>query len=198
MRRDLNPIRPRDELSVELKLLTSRRNDLVHDRTRAINRFRELLTSIFPALEQALDVTNVGSLMLLTSYQIPSALRRLGRSRLEAWLSHRKVRGAASLGQATIDAAERQHTTLPGETLTAQLIETLAGEVIALNVQIRAVDKLIEGRFRRHRHAEVITSLARCRGSCWEPSSWPPPEVTWTPSAVPTGWQASPVWPQCP
>src|SRR6201996_9383230 len=49
MRRDLQPLRPGDELTAELGLLTGRRADLVADRTRAISRLRELLTSIFPA-----------------------------------------------------------------------------------------------------------------------------------------------------
>lgn len=159
MRRDLHPMRADDELVVELRLLTARRTDLVHDRTRTISRLRELLTGIFPALERALDVTNTGPLVLLTGYQTPAALRRLGRTRLQAWLRHRKVRGADQLAQAATAAAERQHTSLPAEALTAQLIATLAGEVIALNEQIRDVEKLIEGRFRRHEHAEVITSL---------------------------------------
>lgn len=159
IRRDLLPLRPSDEISVELKLLTARRNDLVHDRTRAINRLRAVLTSIFPSLERALDLGNSGPLVLLTGYQTPAGLRRLGRTRLEAWLKARKVRGAAELAQAAIDAATRQHTTLPGEAMSAELIETMAREVMALNAQVKDIDKLIEGRFHRHEKAEVITSL---------------------------------------
>ncbi len=159
MRRDLHPMRVNDELVVELKLLTARRTDLVHDRTRAISRLRELLTSIFPALERVLEVTNTGPLVLLTGYQTPAALRRIGQPRLEAWLKHRSVRGAAQLAQAAADAAARQHTSLPGEALTAQLIETLAREVMSLNEQIKDVEKLIEGRFCRHESAEVIISM---------------------------------------
>lgn len=159
MRRDPHPMRADDELVVELRLLTARRTDLVHDRTRTISRLRELLTGIFPALERVLDVTNAGPLVLLTGYQTPAALRRMGRTRLETWLRHRKVRGAAQLAQAAVDAAGRQQTSLPGEALSAQLVQTLAGEVMALNEQIRDVEKLIEGRFRRHERAEVISSL---------------------------------------
>jgi hypothetical protein len=114
MRRDLHPMRADDELVVELRLLTARRTDLVHDRTRTISRLRELLTGIFPALERALDLTNAGPPVLLTGYQTLAALRRLGRTRLEAWPRHRKVRGAAQLAQAAAQLAERQHTSLPG------------------------------------------------------------------------------------
>lgn len=43
MRRDLQPLRAGDDLVVELRILTSRRTDLVADRTRAINRLRAQL-----------------------------------------------------------------------------------------------------------------------------------------------------------
>ena len=51
MRRDLQPLRPGDDIAVEL-ILTSRRTDLVTDRTRAINRLRAQLLEYFPALER--------------------------------------------------------------------------------------------------------------------------------------------------
>lgn len=86
MRRDLTILRPDDERAVELRILTDRRADLNADRTRRINRLRGQLTSIFPASERALDLGNVGPLVLLAGYQTPAALRRTDRSRLEAWL----------------------------------------------------------------------------------------------------------------
>ncbi|MDH2391635.1 IS110 family transposase [Streptomyces sp. HNM0663] len=159
MRRDLTPLRSGDELTLELKLLTARRKDLSADRNRAISRLREQLLGIFPALERALDVNNTGPLVLLTGYQTPAALRRLGRSRLETWLRNRKVRGARALADAAVTAAEQQHTALPAEKLVADLVKTLAREVMALNEKIAETDKLIEGRFREHPQAEVITSL---------------------------------------
>lgn len=42
---------------------------------------------------------------------------------------------------------------LPGEPLAAQLVATLAGEVVALNRQVRDLDELIKGRFHRHKLA---------------------------------------------
>jgi len=159
MRRDLQPLRPGDEITGELKILTERRKDLTCDRTRAINRMRALLTGIFPALERELDMTCTGPLILLTGYQAPAAIRRIGPARLEAWLRARHVRGAAKLAAAACAAAARQRTVLPGEALTASLIADLAAEVITLGERIRATDKLIEDRFRRHRHARVITSM---------------------------------------
>jgi transposase len=159
MRRDLAPLRPGDTLTVELQLLTSRRADLVADRTRAINRLRGLLTGIFPALERALDLTRTGPLVLVGGYQTPAALRAIGAADLATWLRDRKVRAPDQLAAAAVAAAHQQSVALPGETLAAQLVATLAGEVVALNRQVRDLDQLIEGRFHRHKLAPVIASL---------------------------------------
>ncbi|MFF4731073.1 IS110 family transposase [Streptomyces mirabilis] len=163
MRRDLRPIRLGDEAAVELKLLTGRRSDLVEDRARVVNRLRSTLLSMFPALERALEVTNTGPLRLLTGYQTPAAIRRVGVRRLTKWLAkwlaNRKVRNARSLAEAVVEAAERQHTAVPGEKTIAKLVHTLAEEVMALNEQIAEMDKLIEGRFREHELASILLSV---------------------------------------
>ncbi|MFB8090638.1 IS110 family transposase [Streptomyces sp. NPDC055992] len=159
MRRDLQAIRPDEESTIELRLHTSHRIDLVADRTRTINRLRGTLLSMFPALERALELTNAGPLVLLTGYQTPAALRRIGVSRLTTWLRNRKVRGAEALAKAAVEAAERQHTAVAGEKVIAKMVHTLAREVMALNDKIAEVDKLIGGRFREHELAEVILSL---------------------------------------
>jgi transposase len=43
--------------------------------------------------------------------------------------------------------------------LAAQLIADMAKGVISLDEQLKQTDKLIEGRFRRHRHAAVLLSM---------------------------------------
>jgi transposase len=159
MRRDLQPIRPDDDATVELRLLTDRRVDLVAERTRTINRLRSLLTSMFPALERALDLGTSGALVLLTGYQTPAAIRRTGQRRLTTWLRNRKVRGAEALAAKAVEAAERQHTAVAGEAAIAKMVLTFTKEVMALNEKISETDKLIEGRFREHELAEVIQSL---------------------------------------
>ncbi|ELP44293.1 hypothetical protein D522_23215, partial [Mycobacterium avium subsp. paratuberculosis S5] len=67
MRHDLQPLRAGDDIAVELRILTSRRSDLVADRTRAINRMRAQLLEYFPALERAFDYNKSrAALILLT------------------------------------------------------------------------------------------------------------------------------------
>jgi transposase len=159
MRRDLQPIRPGDDAGVELKLLTERRVDLVADRTRTTNRLKGLLNSMFPALEGALDIGTTGALLLLTGYQTPAAIRRVGLRRLTTWLRNRKARNPETLAAKAVQAAERQHTSVAGETAIANMVHTLAREVMALNEKIAETDKLIEGRFHEHELAEVIQSM---------------------------------------
>ncbi|MBL3670728.1 IS110 family transposase [Streptomyces sp. M2CJ-2] len=159
MRRDLQPIRPGDDASIELRLLTERRTDLVADRTRTTNRLKALLNSMFPALERALDIGTAGSLLLLTGYQSPAAIRRTGLRRLTTWLRNRKVRNPEALAAKAVEAAERQHTAVAGESAIAKMVHTLAKEVMTLNEKITETDKLIESRFREHELAEVIQSL---------------------------------------
>ncbi|GAA2984520.1 IS110 family transposase [Streptomyces flavovirens] len=159
MRRDLGRLRPGDEIAVDLRLLTARRTDLVADRTRQINRLRAQLLEIFPALERALDMTNKGPVVLLTGYQAPAAIRRSGAKRIETWLRNRKVRSAAALAKTVAEAAEAQHTALPGEKLAAAIVARLAKGVMALDDEISELEALIEGRFREHSQAEVIRSL---------------------------------------
>lgn len=136
------PLRPSDELVTELKVLTGRHRDLSDDRTGAVNRLRGPMT---------------GSSSVWSA--TPAAIRRTGVRRLAAWLRNRKVRGADQLAAPTVQAAGNQHTAVPSEKITAQVVHSLARKVMALNEKITETDKLIEGRFREHRHAEVITSM---------------------------------------
>jgi hypothetical protein len=70
-------------------------------------------------------------------------------------LQSRKVRSATDLAAKGVTAADSQHTTLPGEGLVADI----AKAVMSLDEQLKHIDKLIEGRFPRHRSAEVLLSM---------------------------------------
>lgn len=160
MRRDLQPLQEWDEIAVDLRILTARRYDLTADRTRTINRLRAQLLEYFPALERAFDYsTSKAALTLLTGYQTPAALRRIGQSRLATWLANRKVRSAQAVAATAVQAAQIQHTAVPGERTAAAVVHTLAKELLALGEEIARTDALIEARFREHRHAETITSM---------------------------------------
>lgn len=138
MRRDLRPMRVDDELVVELRMLTARRADLAADRTRAVNRLRDQLLGVFPALERALDLTCQGPLILVAGEFSLAALRLLGCEGLTAWLRERKVRCAAALAAKAVAAAEAQHIRLPGEQMATVSAVGLAREVLDLGQRIKA------------------------------------------------------------
>lgn len=157
---DLPLLRPSDDLVTELSMLTGHRADLVADRTRTINRLRQQLVAISPALERAAEpTTDRGWAVLLARYQRPKAIRRTGIARLTRILADAGVRNAGKLAEAAVTAAKAQTVALPGEDVAAQLVAELAQGVIDLDTRIKTVDTAIEERFRRHPLAEAIVSL---------------------------------------
>lgn len=157
---DLPVLAPDDDLITELRMLTAHRADLIADRTRTINRLRQQLVAVCPGLERVAALTSDrGWVVLLWRYQRPKAIRTNGVSRLTKILTDAGVRNAASIAAAAVTAAKAQTVRLPGEDVAAGMVAESAQEVIALDDRIKATDAHIEGRFRRHRLAEVITSL---------------------------------------
>ncbi|AZM74756.1 IS110 family transposase [Streptomyces sp. KPB2] len=159
-RNDFTAIDVPAQLAVDLALMTAHRTDLVADRVRMINRLRDVLTGVFPALERAFDYSaHKGALVLLTGYQTPVAIRRRGRARLTAWLANRGVRGADAVAETALAAAQAQQTALPGEDVAAQIVAELAGQLLALDDRMKRIDKQIRETFRSHPQAEIIESL---------------------------------------
>jgi len=157
---DLPVLHPNDNLITELRILTSHRADLVADRTRTINRLRQQLVAVCPALERVAHLTaDRGWIVLLARYQRPKAIRQSGVSRLTRILTDAGARNASTIASAAVAAAKTQTVRLPGEEVAASLVAELAQGVIALDDRIKTTDADIEGRFRRHPLAEVITSL---------------------------------------
>lgn len=157
---DLPVLHPDDNLITELRMLTAHRADLVADRTRTINRLRQQLVAVCPALERVAQPTSDrGWIVLLARYQRPKAIRQSGVSRLTRILADVGVRNASTIAAAAVAAAKTQTVRLPGEEAAARLVAELAQGVIALDDRIKTTDADIEDRFRRHPLAEVITSL---------------------------------------
>jgi transposase len=160
MRTDLQPVRDADQISVDLRMLTARRTDLVCDRVRAINRLRATLLEYFPALERAFDYSkNKAALTLLSEYQTPDRLRRLGATRLAAWLRKRGCRNSAAVAAAAVDAAHQQFTTLPAEPIGSTLVIRLAAEISAIDRDLVELDAQLTDRFRQHEAAEILLSV---------------------------------------
>lgn len=160
VRNDFQAINVPAQLAADLALLTAHRTDLVADRVRLINRLRDVLTGISPALERAFDYSACkGALVLLTGYQTPAALRRIGQTRLTAWLANRKVRSADTVAATALDAARSQQTTLPGEHVAAGIVAELARQILALDQRLTTIETQIRDTFHTHPQADIIESL---------------------------------------
>ncbi len=160
IRTDLQPVRDPDRVSVDLRLLTAKRLDVIHDRVRSINRLRATLLEYFPALEAAFDYRmHKAARTLLTRWATPQALRRAGGARLTRWLQARKCRASASVAELAVSAAEAQHTELATQAVGAKLVGELAQQVLDLDNVIASVDAAIAERLRDHPYGELLMSV---------------------------------------
>jgi transposase len=159
MRTDLQPVRGADQISVDLRLLTARRADLVCDRVRAINRLRATLLEYFPALERAFDYSKKAPLILLGGYQTPDGIRRMGLPRLTGWLRKRGCRNSGKVAEKALEAANAQQTVLPTQSTGSALVARLAEQVSTIDAEIAAVDAQITELFRQHDSADVLLSM---------------------------------------
>ena len=160
IRTDLSSVDADTDLVRTLGLLTGHRADLVADRVRMINRLRDLLTSVFPALEREFDFSSCkGALVLLSGYATPEAIRRMGEARLSRWLRQRRVRGYADVATRAVAAAQTQQTALAGQEVAASIIAELAEVLLTQHDRLKLLDQQIQDAFVQHPQAEVIASI---------------------------------------
>lgn len=160
MRRDLQPLRAGDETSTGLRILTARRADRAADRVRAINRLRAQLMEYFPGLERAFDYSrSKAALVLLTKYRTPEGIRRTGQTRLHAWLKNQGTRSSAAVALAAVEAAKAQRTTVPAQNMGERIVQSLAQEILTMELELGELDALIEEQLQQHRHARTLLSM---------------------------------------
>lgn len=161
-RRDLRPVDAADEASAELRLVVGRRRDLVADQTRRLSRLHDLVVSVHPGLERALDLTNKADLWLLTRYVTPGELRRARRRRVVEHM--RRLRGvraqrAEALADAALEAAKAQRVAVPGERRAAELARELAVEALQARDRLARLDAELEELVAAHPDGALIRSL---------------------------------------
>ena len=157
---DFRPITVQDETVAELRLLVSRRADLVTDQTRRISRMRYLLNTIHPDLERALDLTNAGPLLLLTRYVTAAQIRTAKPKTIARFLRSKDARNPETLADAAYAAAlahPRLH--LPAEATTASLVREMAEEAVQCRTRVAAIDRKLDELVHRHPDGTLIRSL---------------------------------------
>jgi hypothetical protein len=188
MRSDLGELAPGEQELSELRLLLGRRRDLITDRSRVIARLREMLLSLFPALERALDVNGKGPLILLTHYQTPAQLRRAGHKRVGAYLRNRSVKGSDKVARKALSAAGSQSVALPAQAVASRIVAQLAAEVLTLKERIaRALMRRSDNVFSP---APRLGYSLACRA--WDRSSGPSSWSAWATSALSRALTGSP------
>lgn len=160
VRTDLAAVDTDTDLVRTLGVLIGYRADLVADRVRMINRLRDLLTSVFPALEREFDFASCkGALVLLSGYATPEAIRRMGEARLSRWLRGRRVRGYSDVAARAVAAAQSQQTVLAGQDVTASIVAELAGSILSQHERLKILDQQIQDAFAQHPQSEIIESI---------------------------------------
>ena len=157
-RPDLRPIEPATELDLEIRLLVSRRGDIVQAQTQRLSRMRDLLVGVFPAWKpastsrpkDAAPVTNL----------TPAELRAAGKKRL---VRHLQAAGGLpkveDLADLVLTVAAEQTIAVPAERMTARLIRELANEALASRTRLIELDRELETLLQRHPDAALIRSL---------------------------------------
>jgi transposase len=161
-RGDLRAVDALSELDAEIRLLVGRRRELVTDQTRRISRLRDLLASIHPGLERAVDPTTKAGQRLLARYVTPSEIRHAGGRRLIDHILRAGNIGrphAERLAAAALAAAHAQTIAVPGERVAARLVRELAGDAARARARISDLDAELEAELERHPDAALIRSL---------------------------------------
>jgi transposase len=161
LRDDWREVTAEDDITLDLRMLVSRRRELVVDQTRRLNRLRETLAGFFPGLEHVMDVTNLSDLRLLARFVTPEEVRQSGHDGLVEHMLNAGVRRsyAEPLAAKAITAAHAQQTTVPGQTRMAEFAREFAADAIAARRRIGELENQISDGLDRHPDAALVRSL---------------------------------------
>ena len=113
-----------------------------------------------PALERSFDDTkNKPGRILLSNYATPDSLRRIGVTRLTAWLKARGCRNSARVAQLAVDAANTQTTTLPAQAIGESLVASLAGRIADIDADLTRIDAEISTHMARDEKAQLLLTM---------------------------------------
>ena len=150
-----------DELLVELRVLNGRDVDLAADATRTINRCRDALVAVSPALERAIGsrLIQPGVRDAVAKFPTPSALRAAGKARIRTAIKKRSPRLAGKVADGIWAALEAQTVTLPAEDTWGQVITDLLGDLERVQARRAELGTQIEKVFLSHPLGQVLVTL---------------------------------------
>lgn len=150
-----------DELLVQLRVLNGRDTDLATDANRTINRCRDALVAVSPALERAVGhrLGQPGICDLLGKWSTPTALRTAGRTKVRNVIKKRSPRLAAAVADEIFEALDAQTVTLPAEQTWGDVIEDLVGDLDRICARRDQLAEAIEEVFLSHPLGQVLVTL---------------------------------------
>ncbi len=150
-----------DELLVRLRVLNGHDTDLAGDTNRTINRCRDALLALSPALERVLRqrLTQPGVRDLLAKWPTPTALATAGRTKIRNTIGKRSPRLATRLTTHILAAIDAQTVTLPAESTWGEVITNLIGDPKRIQTRPRQLMTQIEETFLHHPLGQVLNSL---------------------------------------
>ncbi|MGI3163611.1 IS110 family transposase [Pseudooceanicola sp. 200-1SW] len=160
-RHDLRPVDIEREIDVNIRLLVGRRSEIVCDQTRCLARLRDLLSSVFPALERRIDVRTKTGLAFLSLFAAPHELRaaRPASAARKIMRLAPLSRGVAQLTEEAITLAKAQTVDVPGALTRARLVKELATEALRAREMRDRIDRDIAELLACHPDAALIQSL---------------------------------------
>ena len=129
--RNIEFVGNRAESMAEIKVLSSRRDDIVEERTRCYNRLHDFIHQVSPPLEELFSkrkLHNDLEIRLIARYGGPIGFRRAGRARASTWAAELKyhcVDGPKKVEQ-VFDVLDRQTVMLPGAAAIEEQIRSIA------------------------------------------------------------------------
>ncbi|WP_420611877.1 IS110 family transposase [Candidatus Spongiisocius sp.] len=151
-----------DELLARLRILNGRDTDLASDATRTVNRLRDALLAVSPALERAVGerlMSTPGLRAALVKYPTPAALRTAGKARVRSLISKRSKRAANTLTDQIWAALSSQTVTVPAEATWGETIGDLAADLDRIIDRRQRLEADIEQAFLEHPLGKVLNSM---------------------------------------
>ena len=155
-------IEANDELLLRLRVLNGRDADLAGDANRPINRCRDALLAVSPALERTIGhrLTQPDIRDALTKWPTPTALRTAGQTKIRNAINKRFPRLATKLTTQILTAVNTQTVTLPAETAWGQVIADLLGDLEQIQSQRCELATKIEQVYLQHPLGQILNTLS--------------------------------------
>jgi hypothetical protein len=148
-----------------LKLTARSHQSLIWDRTRQLQRLRQVLREYFPAMLAALtagglELVDADALELLQRAGTPQQARQLSRSKIVAVLARGRRRDREAKAEAIQAALRAPALGQPAaiETAYAAIAATQVQLITTLNAQIPTLGQVVEQGFSQHPDAEIYLS----------------------------------------